>query len=85
VAELEREVASRFGQYEHGSIVRERHRQAVTDTVSALERSLTVAGPQIELAAESVRSAARALGRVTGKIDVEDLLDHIFREFCIGK
>jgi tRNA modification GTPase len=85
VAALEREVAGKFGHYEHGSIVRERHRQAVADTVSALEKSLTVSGQQIELAAECVRSAARSLGRVTGKIDVEDLLDHIFREFCIGK
>jgi len=32
-----------------------------------------------------VRLAARALGRITGRVDVEDVLDAIFREFCIGK
>lgn len=40
---------------------------------------------QLELAAEELRAAARALGRVTGIIDTEDLLDAIFTEFCIGK
>jgi tRNA modification GTPase len=38
-----------------------------------------------ELAAEDVRAAAHALGRLTGRIDVEDLLDEIFASFCIGK
>ena len=38
-----------------------------------------------ELAAEDLRLAARALGRITGRIDVEDVLDAIFRDFCIGK
>ena len=38
-----------------------------------------------ELAAEDVRLAMRALGRITGRVDVEDVLDIIFRDFCIGK
>ena len=38
-----------------------------------------------ELAIEDLRLAARALGRIVGRIDVEDLLDVIFAEFCIGK
>jgi len=38
-----------------------------------------------ELAAEDLRQAARSLGRITGRVDVEDMLDVIFREFCIGK
>ena len=38
-----------------------------------------------ELAAEDVRLAARALGRVTGRIDPEDVLDQVFSKFCIGK
>lgn len=38
-----------------------------------------------ELRAEDLRRAADALGRITGRIDVEDLLDVIFRDFCIGK
>ena len=39
----------------------------------------------IDLAAEDLRLALRAIGRVTGRVDVEDLLDVIFRDFCIGK
>ena len=38
-----------------------------------------------ELIAEELRLAARALGRLTGRVDVEDVLDVIFRDFCIGK
>lgn len=39
----------------------------------------------IVLAAEELRQAANSLGRVTGKIDVEDVLDALFGQFCIGK
>ncbi|HVD85111.1 MAG TPA: hypothetical protein VNC42_12895, partial [Bradyrhizobium sp.] len=38
-----------------------------------------------ELAAEDLRIAARSLGQLLGRVDVEDLLDVIFRDFCIGK
>ena len=38
-----------------------------------------------ELRAEDLRLAARALGRIIGRVDVEDILDVIFRDFCIGK
>jgi tRNA modification GTPase len=38
-----------------------------------------------ELAAEELRLATRSLGRITGQIDVEDVLDQVFAEFCIGK
>ena len=38
-----------------------------------------------ELIAEELRSAATTLGRLTGRVDVEDILDVIFRDFCIGK
>jgi tRNA modification GTPase len=44
-----------------------------------------ISAPLPELAAEDVRLAARSLGRITGRIDVEEMLDVIFREFCIGK
>jgi tRNA modification GTPase len=40
---------------------------------------------QVELAAEDVRLAARALARVTGRIDPEDVLERVFATFCIGK
>jgi len=64
-------------------LTRARHRAAVAEAEAALRRALTAALP--ELAAEDVRLAADALGRVTGRIDVEEMLDVIFREFCIGK
>ncbi len=64
-------------------ITRARHREAFSDCRNALRRA--VAAPRAELLAEDVRLALRALGRVTGQVDVEDLLDVIFRDFCIGK
>jgi tRNA modification GTPase len=65
------------------AMTRARHRKALEDCRAALDRALAAALP--ELAAEDLRLAARALGRITGRVDVEDLLDVIFRDFCIGK
>ena len=62
---------------------RARHRAGLEDCIAALDRAL--AAPAPELAAEDVRLAMRALGRITGAVDVEDLLDIVFRDFCIGK
>lgn len=62
---------------------RERHRRALIDCREALARAAGQAEP--ELAAEDLRQAARALGRITGRIEVEELLDAVFRDFCIGK
>jgi tRNA modification GTPase len=65
------------------SPTRQRHREALNDCLSSLDRAL-LAG-ESELMAEDTRLAMRALGRITGRVDVEDLLDIIFRDFCIGK
>ena len=65
------------------ALTRARHRQALEDCATALGRAKAAALP--ELLTEDLRLAARALGRVTGRVDVEDVLDAIFREFCIGK
>lgn len=65
------------------SLTRARHRAALEESVQCLEDSLSASLP--ELMAEDMRMAARALGRITGRVDVEDLLDVIFRDFCIGK
>ena len=65
-----------------------RHTQALERTGAALERFLARDNPAhlgAELEAEDLRLAARELGRITGRVDVEDLLDVIFRDFCIGK
>jgi len=68
---------------EGAAITRARHRQALMEVVAALDCFL--AGEEMELRAEDLRIAARALGRLTGRIDVEDMLDILFRSFCIGK
>lgn len=62
---------------------RVRHRAALAECLDALERAPAAA--LVEMRAEDLRLAARALGRITGRVDVEDLLDVIFRDFCIGK
>jgi tRNA modification GTPase len=67
-------------------VTRARHRAALTEAVQALERAMEqAAGGQEDLMAEELRVAARRLGRITGRVDVEDILDVIFRDFCIGK
>jgi tRNA modification GTPase len=80
---LIREIATRWDASAAPTLTRARHRAALEECVAALGRYETAALP--ELAAEDLRLAARALGRITGRVDVEDLLDVIFREFCIGK
>ena len=64
-------------------LTRARHREALAEAQAALGRVLVA--PEIALAAEDVRLAMRALGRITGTVRVEELLDVIFRDFCIGK
>ena len=64
-------------------LTRARHRQALETALEGLRRSLAADLP--ELRAEDLRLAWRSLGRITGRVDVEDLLDVIFRDFCLGK
>ena len=74
-----------FGGQESGLITRERQRALLQETAEALRRSTVVIGAGEELAAEELRRAAHTLGRLLGRVDVEDILDVIFRQFCIGK
>ncbi|THD46710.1 MAG: tRNA uridine-5-carboxymethylaminomethyl(34) synthesis GTPase MnmE [Bradyrhizobium sp.] len=74
-----------FGSREDSLIGRERQRQLLQETVYSLERSISVMGSGEELAAEELRSAVHSLGRLLGRVDVEEVLDVIFREFCVGK
>jgi tRNA modification GTPase len=69
-------------------VTRTRHRRALEETVAALDRAVAetaIFTPREELIAEELRQATSALGRLTGRVDVEDVLDKIFRDFCIGK
>ncbi|MDE1149032.1 MAG: tRNA uridine-5-carboxymethylaminomethyl(34) synthesis GTPase MnmE [Azospirillaceae bacterium] len=83
VAALQAAVEQRLAPGAAPSLTRARHRQALEECQLSLRRALAADLP--ELAAEDARLAARALGRITGRVDVEDLLDVIFRDFCIGK
>ena len=74
-----------FGGGEGGLIGRTRQRQHLQETATSLRRCVQVIGQGEELAAEELRMAARSLGRLLGRVDVEDILDVIFREFCVGK
>ena len=65
------------------ALTRARHRVALTEAADALTHALTAAEP--ELLAEDLRLAMRAVGRITGRVDVEEVLDFVFRDFCIGK
>ena len=68
-------------------VTRARHRELVEQALLAVVRALEGAksGIGAELVSEDLRLAARALGRITGTIDVEDLLERIFSQFCVGK
>jgi tRNA modification GTPase len=64
-------------------LTRARHRHALEEALAALRRA--VRANESELMAEDIRLTLRALGRITGRVDIEDVLDVVFRDFCIGK
>ena len=77
-----------FSGAESGLVTRARHRHLLEGVVAALERALSEAElgkNREELIADELRGAATGLGRLIGRVDVEDILDVIFRDFCIGK
>lgn len=67
------------------AVARARHRALLEQVSESLADFLTGSAGDLELRAEDVRLAAHALGRITGVVDVEDVLDQIFSRFCIGK
>jgi tRNA modification GTPase len=76
------------GGSEEPLITRARHRahlKQCVDHIDACQVQLQGNATQLVLAAEELRQAIRALGCVTGRVVVEDLLDIIFKDFCIGK
>jgi tRNA modification GTPase len=80
------DFAARYFGSEPALITRERHRKALKTALFALNRAVNQGSPQSEdILAEELRLAATALGRLTGRVGVEDILDVIFRDFCIGK
>jgi len=84
IVRLEAELAARLETPGEAAVVtRARHRAALEACAGALVRGLEAA--DIELTAEDVRLGVRFLGRIAGRVDVEDVLDAVFRDFCIGK
>ncbi len=80
-------IEEMFGRGEEPLITRARHRKELEACVTALDGALSLlrVGGETALVAEELRHAARAVGRITGRVDVEELLDVVFRDFCIGK
>ncbi len=84
---LENTIKTHFNRQDSAVLTRERHHFALNEAIVAIDRGLAAAqnGAGAELVAEDIRLATRALGRVTGAVDVESLLDVVFSDFCIGK
>ena len=85
MAALEARIGDLYGSREAPVLTRRRHAEALSEAVVALQRAETIADTGLEMAAEDLRLASRALGRITGAVDVEALLDIVFADFCIGK
>ena len=83
VAEVTVAAQELAGLSEAPALTRSRHREALQASIVSIDRSLTET--EAELRAEQLRIASQSLSRITGRIDVEDVLDALFRTFCIGK
>ncbi len=85
ITEIARNAAERLNFGEQPLITRARHRQSLELCAKALDEYLKGDLEDPELRAEDLRSAAVAIGRITGRVDVEEILDQLFGSFCIGK
>jgi tRNA modification GTPase len=85
IAEIARRAHKAVGSGFEPALTRARHREALETALKDIGAFLNGPADAIELRAEDVRRAAHALGRITGRVDVEDVLDQIFSRFCIGK
>jgi tRNA modification GTPase len=83
---LTEHARSHLGAAEPALVTRQRQRHTLEQASAALDRAIAEGKNRREdIVAEELRLAARALGRLTGRVDVEDVLDVIFRDFCVGK
>ncbi len=85
IKRLADEAAVRLASSETVPLTRERHRRELETAEESLRAFLQGAPEELELRCEDLRRAANCIGRLTGRIDVEDILDQIFAQFCIGK
>ena len=85
LAELRTRLLSHVSTPDAMLISRQRYRELLTAALGHLRLALDDIGIGAELRAEELRRAGDCIGRITGAVDVEDLLDVIFSEFCVGK
>jgi tRNA modification GTPase len=86
IRRLQTEAEAALGQGD-AIVTRQRHRSALERAQASILRAIGMMKAQgpLELIAEEVRMASRAVGEITGRVDVEHLLDRLFSSFCIGK
>jgi tRNA modification GTPase len=85
LVEITRCAEQAVGNQSEPALTQVRHRESLQQAAADIESFLKGSPDAIELRAEDVRRAAHAIGRITGRVDVEDVLDLIFSRFCIGK
>ena len=83
---IKAKLSKKFTSNNSALITRERHRVKLNDCLKEIEKFLKKdQNKDLELAAEDLRMATRHLGSIVGKVDVEEILGSIFKDFCIGK
>ena len=83
---IKQKIKNQFKGSENILITRERHRKNLEECLINLKKfNAKKKAGDFDKAAEDLRLATRSLGKITGKVDVEDILDSIFNDFCIGK
>ena len=85
IDEIVRHAAAFFNEAGDAGLGTERQRAAVGKALEAIDRALNAAVLTEEFIAEDIRTALTAVGRVTGRVDVEDVLDEVFSRLCVGK
>jgi len=85
IARVSEAARTRIGDMQSPAITHERHRNSLQQALIALQAFISLPASEHELRAEDLRQAAHALGRITGRVDVEEVLGEIFARFCIGK
>ena len=86
IEKIKEKLSKKFTTASNVLITRERHRNKLNDCLKEIDNFLKKdQNKNIELAAEDLRLATRHLGAIVGKVDVEEILGSIFRNFCIGK
>ena len=86
IKKIKERLSKKFTSNNNALITRERHRVKLNDCLKEIDKFLKKdQNKDIELAAEDLRMATRHLGGIVGKVDVEEILGSIFKDFCIGK